>query len=75
MAAASRLKWIQTTSTGVGQDVKALGIQDSDILITTARGSMPARSPSSYSWRSSPFPWLAPPRERAAGASLGALLR
>ena len=26
MAAASRLKWIQTTSTGVGQDVKALGI-------------------------------------------------
>jgi phosphoglycerate dehydrogenase-like enzyme len=38
IAAASRLKWIQTTSTGVGQDVKALGIQDSDILITTARG-------------------------------------
>jgi phosphoglycerate dehydrogenase-like enzyme len=38
MAAASRLKWIQTTSTGVGQDVKALGVQDSDILITTARG-------------------------------------
>ena len=38
MAAASRVKWIQTTSTGVGQDVKALGIQDSDILITTARG-------------------------------------
>jgi phosphoglycerate dehydrogenase-like enzyme len=38
MAAASRVKWIQTTSTGVGQDVKALGVQDSDILITTARG-------------------------------------
>ena len=38
MAGASRLKWIQTTSTGVGQDVKALGVQDSDILITTARG-------------------------------------
>jgi phosphoglycerate dehydrogenase-like enzyme len=38
MAAASRVKWIQTTSTGVGQDVKVLGIQDSDILITTARG-------------------------------------
>ena len=38
MAAASRLKWVQTTSTGVGQDVKALGVQDSDILITTARG-------------------------------------
>jgi phosphoglycerate dehydrogenase-like enzyme len=38
MAAVSRLKWIQTTSTGVGQDVRALGVQDSDILITTARG-------------------------------------
>lgn len=38
MAGATRLKWIQTTSTGVGQDVKALGVQDSDILITTARG-------------------------------------
>jgi phosphoglycerate dehydrogenase-like enzyme len=38
MAVASRVKWIQTTSTGVGQDVKALGIQNSDILITTARG-------------------------------------
>src|SRR3979409_2335756 len=44
MAAASRLKWVQTTSTGVGQDVKALGVQDSDILITTARGPCrPAR--------------------------------
>src|SRR3981189_1894866 len=38
MAGASCLKWNQTTSTGVGQDVKALGVQDSDILITTARG-------------------------------------
>jgi phosphoglycerate dehydrogenase-like enzyme len=38
MAAASRVRWIQTTSTGVGQDVKALGVQDSDVLITTARG-------------------------------------
>ena len=38
MASASRVKWIQTTSTGVGQDVMALGIQDADILITTARG-------------------------------------
>ncbi len=35
---ARRLKWIQTTSSGVGQYVKELGIQDSDILITTARG-------------------------------------
>jgi phosphoglycerate dehydrogenase-like enzyme len=38
MAAASRVKWIQTTSTGVGQDVKELGVQHSEILITTARG-------------------------------------
>ncbi len=35
---APNLKWIQTTSTGVGQHVKSLGIQESDILITTARG-------------------------------------
>ena len=35
---APNLKWIQTTSTGVGQYVKSLGIQESDILITTARG-------------------------------------
>lgn len=32
------LKWIQTSSSGVGQYVKRLGIQDSDILITTSRG-------------------------------------
>ena len=32
------LKWMQTSSSGVGQSVKRLGIQDSDILITTARG-------------------------------------
>jgi phosphoglycerate dehydrogenase-like enzyme len=33
-----RLKWVQTTSTGVGQSVKALGLQNSDVLVTTARG-------------------------------------
>lgn len=38
VAAAKRLKWIQTTSTGVGQNVMALGLQGSDVLITTARG-------------------------------------
>jgi phosphoglycerate dehydrogenase-like enzyme len=38
VAVAKRLKWIQTTSTGVGQRVRALGLQASDILITTARG-------------------------------------
>lgn len=34
---AVRVKWIQT-STGVGQSVKALGLQSSDVLVTTARG-------------------------------------
>jgi phosphoglycerate dehydrogenase-like enzyme len=38
LATAKRLKWIQTTSTGVGPSVKALGLQTSDILVTTARG-------------------------------------
>ena len=32
------LRWVQTTSSGVGQLVKNLGLQDSDILVTTARG-------------------------------------
>jgi phosphoglycerate dehydrogenase-like enzyme len=35
---AQRLKWVQTTSTGVGPLVKALGLHASDILVTTARG-------------------------------------
>ena len=35
---APNLQWIQTTSSGVGQTVKRLGLQESDILITTARG-------------------------------------
>ena len=38
VALAKRLKWIQTTSTGVGQAVKAMGLDKSDILVTTARG-------------------------------------
>ncbi len=32
------VKWIQTTSTGVGASVKALGLAERDILVTTARG-------------------------------------
>ncbi len=32
------LKWVQTTSSGVGQQIKRLGLQDSDLLVTTARG-------------------------------------
>lgn len=33
------LRWIQATSTGVGQHVRRLGLQDRDVLVTTARGS------------------------------------
>jgi phosphoglycerate dehydrogenase-like enzyme len=33
-----RLRWVQTTSAGVGQQVKRLGLQDSDLLVTTASG-------------------------------------
>ena len=35
---AAQLKWIQTTSTGVGPAVVSLGLAERDILITTARG-------------------------------------
>ncbi len=38
VAHATRLRWIQTTSTGVGQAVAALGLRERDILVTTARG-------------------------------------
>ena len=38
MDLARNVKWIQTTSSGVGKRVADLGLQDSDILITTARG-------------------------------------
>jgi phosphoglycerate dehydrogenase-like enzyme len=33
-----RLRWIQTTSTGVGQAVATLGLRERDVLVTTARG-------------------------------------
>ena len=75
MAAASRLKWVQTTSTGVGQDVNALGVQDSDILITTARGPCRPARRVRFHGTACPFSRLAPSHDRAAGASLGALLR
>ncbi|MBA3417042.1 MAG: D-2-hydroxyacid dehydrogenase, partial [Chloroflexia bacterium] len=32
------LRWVQTTSAGVGQLVKRLGLQDSDVVVTTASG-------------------------------------
>ncbi len=38
VALAKRLKWIQTTSTGVGQAVQAFGLDKSDVVVTTARG-------------------------------------
>jgi phosphoglycerate dehydrogenase-like enzyme len=38
IAHATRLRWIQTTSTGVGQAVAQLGLRDREVLITTARG-------------------------------------
>ncbi|MBM3601049.1 MAG: D-2-hydroxyacid dehydrogenase [Alphaproteobacteria bacterium] len=38
MALAPQVKWVQTTSAGVGLLVKQLGFQDSDLLVTTASG-------------------------------------
>ncbi len=36
--ASPNLKWVQTTSAGVGQQVVKLGLQESDIIVTTASG-------------------------------------
>ena len=38
LALSSNLRWVQTTSAGVGQYVKSLGLQGSDIMVTTASG-------------------------------------
>ena len=38
IALAPKVKWVQTTSSGVGQMIKNYGLQHSEILITTARG-------------------------------------
>ena len=35
---APNMKWVQTTSSGVGQMLSSLGLSDSDIIVTTARG-------------------------------------
>lgn len=35
---APRVRWVQTTSSGVGQLVKRLGLQGGDIIVTTASG-------------------------------------
>src|SRR4051812_46728245 len=36
--ASPNLKWVQTTSAGVGQAVKKLGVVDSELIVTTASG-------------------------------------
>lgn len=38
LALAPNVRWVQTTSSGVGQLVRNLGLADSDLLVTTARG-------------------------------------
>lgn len=38
VAKAERLRWIQGTSTGIGQSITRLGLDRGDVLITTARG-------------------------------------
>ena len=38
IALAPNVRWVQTTSSGVGGLVHALGLDDSDLLVTTARG-------------------------------------
>ena len=35
---AQRVRWVQTTSTGVGPAVKRLGLAGTDVVVTTARG-------------------------------------
>ena len=37
LAYATRVKWVQSTSSGIGQRVKNLGQVDTDLLVTTAR--------------------------------------
>jgi phosphoglycerate dehydrogenase-like enzyme len=32
------VKWVQTTSSGVGQHVASMGLAESDVIVTTARG-------------------------------------
>jgi phosphoglycerate dehydrogenase-like enzyme len=38
LALAPKVRWVQTTSSGVGQMVKRLGLADTDLIVTTARG-------------------------------------
>ncbi len=38
MALAEQVRWVQTTSSGVGQQVKSLGLAGTQVLVTTAKG-------------------------------------
>jgi phosphoglycerate dehydrogenase-like enzyme len=38
LALAPHVRWVQTTSSGVGKLVHSLGLADSDVVVTTARG-------------------------------------
>ncbi|WP_342361803.1 D-2-hydroxyacid dehydrogenase [Terrarubrum flagellatum] len=38
LALAPKVRWVQTTSSGVGQQVHSLGLTESDVIVTTARG-------------------------------------
>ena len=38
IALAGKLRWVQATSTGVGRLVERLGLQQTDVIVTTARG-------------------------------------
>jgi phosphoglycerate dehydrogenase-like enzyme len=38
LASAPNVRWVQTTSSGIGQRVARLGLVESDLIVTTARG-------------------------------------
>ncbi|MGO4706208.1 D-2-hydroxyacid dehydrogenase [Microvirga sp. 2MCAF38] len=38
LSSAPHVRWVQTTSSGVGRRVHALGLAETDLLVTTARG-------------------------------------
>lgn len=38
MALAKNARWVQTTSSGVGQQIKGLGLAGTEVLVTTAKG-------------------------------------
>jgi phosphoglycerate dehydrogenase-like enzyme len=38
IALAGKLRWVQATSTGVGRLIEQLGLQHTDVIVTTARG-------------------------------------